>query len=150
MAQLRDALSDWQRTTTELGALCDPRQTEVLKALRETTVQRTAASTVSNPLTMSDREAELEEWLEDSGIEPAWEFAPVLVSFGWDRDELERITGPFSTTQRPIVLRCWGRLVPRSIACSEKWERVPKRSRRLSRPSNRTRIWTRRRSRMWI
>ena len=39
--------SDWQRTTTELGALCDSRQTEVLKALRETTVQRTAASTVS-------------------------------------------------------------------------------------------------------
>jgi len=104
-AQLRDALSDWQRTATELGALCDPRQSEVLKALRETTVQRTAASTVSNPLTLSDREAELEEWLEDQGIEPAWEFAPVLVSFGWDRDELERITGPFSTTQRPIVLR---------------------------------------------
>ena len=84
-----------------------------------------------------------------SGIEPAWEFAPVLVSFGWDRDELERITGPFSTTQRPIVLR-WlassssvysllGEVGTSAEAISE-----------LSRPSNRARIWTRRRSRMWI
>jgi signal transduction histidine kinase len=104
-AQLRDALSEWQRTTTELGALPDTHQTEVVHALHEMIMKRTAAPAVFNPLTLSDQETDLEEWLEDQGVEPAWEFAPVLVSLGWDRDELERMIEPFSTTKRAVVLR---------------------------------------------
>jgi signal transduction histidine kinase len=103
-AQLRDALSEWQRTTTELGAHSDTHQTEVVHALHEMIMKRAAAPAVFNPLILSDQETDLEEWLEDQGVEPAWEFAPVLVSLGWDRDELERMIEPFSTTQRAVVL----------------------------------------------
>jgi signal transduction histidine kinase len=104
-AQLRDALSEWQRTATELGALSDPHQAEVVNALQEASVKRAVAPIVSDPLTLSEQEVELEEWLEDRGVEAAWEFAPVLVSLGWDRDELERMTEPFSATQQAVVLR---------------------------------------------
>ncbi len=104
-SQLNDALPEWQRTSTELGALTDTRQAEVVTALHEKIMNRTPPSIVADPLALSDQEIELEEWLEDEGVESAWELAPVLVSFGWDRDELEQATEPFSTDQRAVVLR---------------------------------------------
>jgi signal transduction histidine kinase len=104
-AQLRDALSEWQRLATELSALTDLRQTEMVSALQKETVKRTAAPAQSDPLSLSDHENELQEWLEDHSVEQAWEFAPVLVSFGWDRDELERLTEHFSTAQLAVVVR---------------------------------------------
>ena len=104
-AQLRDALSDRERSATELGALTDPRQINMLDALQEETVRRTAAPTPSDPLSLSDQEGELQEWLEDHGVEQAWEFSPVLVSFGWDRDELEQLAEHFSRARLPVVVR---------------------------------------------
>jgi signal transduction histidine kinase len=102
-AQLRDALSEWQRSTTELGALTDRRQSEIVEALQEETVKRTAA--LSDPLSLSYQESDLQEWLEDHGVERAWELAPALVSFGWDRDELERLAERFSALQLPVMVR---------------------------------------------
>ena len=87
-AQLRDALSEWERLATELSALTDPHQTKIVDALQEETVKRTGAPALSDPLFLSDQESELQEWLEDHGVGQAWEFAPVLVSFGWDTDDL--------------------------------------------------------------
>jgi signal transduction histidine kinase len=46
--------------------------------------------------------------LEDHGVGEAWELAPVLVSSGWDRDELERVAERFSSTQLPVVVRWLG------------------------------------------
>jgi signal transduction histidine kinase len=104
-AQLGDALAEWQRLATELSVLTDPRQIEMVDALQEERMKRTAAPDLSDPLALSDQESELQEWLEDRGVEQAWEFAPVLVSFGWDRDELERLTEDFSTIQLAVTLR---------------------------------------------
>jgi signal transduction histidine kinase len=104
-AQLRDALSEWQRMAIELGTLSDPRQTSVVDALREETVRRAAAPVLSDPISLSDQEGELQDWLEDQGVEPAWEFAPALVSFGWNKEELERATEAFSPSQQAVVLR---------------------------------------------
>jgi signal transduction histidine kinase len=103
-AQLGDALFEWQRLATELSVLTDPLQIEVVSAMQEA-VKRTAAPAPSDPLSLSDQESELQEWLEDHGVEQAWEFAPVLVSFRWDRDELERLTKHFSTIQLAVALR---------------------------------------------
>jgi signal transduction histidine kinase len=104
-AQLRDALAEWEHLATELSALTYPRQTEIVNALREETVRRMASPTLSDPLSLSDQESELQEWLEDHGVEQAWEFAPVLVSSGWDWDQLERLTERFSTEELPVVVR---------------------------------------------
>ncbi len=104
-AQLRDALSEWERLATELSALTDPHQTKVVDALQEETVKRTGAPALSDPLFLSDQESELQEWLEDYGVGQAWEFAPVLVSFGWDTDDLEQLTEHFSAAELPVVAR---------------------------------------------
>ena len=104
-AQLGDALFEWQRLATELSVLTDPRQIEMVNALQEEPMKRTAAPDLSDPLALSDQESELQEWLEDHGVEQAWEFAPVLVSFGWDTDDLEQLSEHFSTAQLPVVVR---------------------------------------------
>ena len=104
-AQLRDALSERERSATELAKLTDPGQINMVNALQEETVKRTAAPTPSDPLSLSDQEGELQEWLEDHGVEQAWEFSPVLVSFGWDRDALERLAEHFSSARLPVVVR---------------------------------------------
>ena len=46
--------------------------------------------------------------MEDHGVGEAWDLAPVLVSFGWDRDELERLADSFTPTQLPVVVRWLG------------------------------------------
>jgi signal transduction histidine kinase len=34
---------------------------------------------------------QLQEWLEANGVESAWEFAPAMVNFGWNAEELEKL-----------------------------------------------------------
>jgi signal transduction histidine kinase len=55
-------------------------------------------------ITQSDREAELEEWLEDNGVEDAWDLAPALVTMGYRVDELALLAKDFTAEQLPIVL----------------------------------------------
>ena len=105
-AQLRDALSEREHLAAELSTLThDPHQAKTISILQEETAKRTTTPVSSDPLSLSDQEDELQEWLEDHGVEQAWELAPVLISFGWDRDELERLTEDFSTIQLPVVVQ---------------------------------------------
>ena len=104
--QLRDALTERDRLIAKLGTLTnDPQQAKMIDTLQEETAKRTVMSIPSDPLSLSDQEDELQEWLEDRSVEQAWEIAPVLISFGWDRDELERVTRHFSPIQLPVVVR---------------------------------------------
>jgi signal transduction histidine kinase len=104
-AQLRVALAERERSAAQLASLTfDPHQRESLGALQEDVTARKIVAPPHDPLILSEQEDELQEWLEDHGIEQAWELAPVLVSFGWDSDELGRLAERFSPTQLPIVV----------------------------------------------
>jgi signal transduction histidine kinase len=46
----------------------------------------------------------LETWLEDQGIENGWEFAPMLVSLGYDTNELTGLAENFTVGQFPAVI----------------------------------------------
>jgi signal transduction histidine kinase len=105
-AQLRDALTEREHLAAELSTLTnDPHQAKMISILQEETAKRTTTSVPSDPLSLSDQEDELQEWLEDHSVEQAWELAPVLISFGWEREELERLTEHFSTIQLPVVVQ---------------------------------------------
>src|SRR5215211_7370998 len=88
-----------------LGALAiDPHQLEALDALQTEVTVRTAKAPPHDPLALSEQEDELQEWLEEHGIEEAWDLAPVLVSSGRDRDNMERLAERFSPNQLPVVI----------------------------------------------
>ena len=104
-AQLREALNERERLTTRLALLVlDSPQKESLRNLQERVTERTTAAPPYDPLTLSEREDELQEWLEDHDVEEACEFAPALATSGWDRDELERLGEQFTPSQLPIVV----------------------------------------------
>jgi signal transduction histidine kinase len=108
-AQLRDALAERERLAAQLSTLAsDPHQKETLGALQEDAMEHTTALSLHDPLTLSEQEDLVQDWLEDHGVGQAWELAPVLVSFGWDRDELERLAGRFAPEQLSIVVRWLG------------------------------------------
>ena len=108
-AQLRDALAEREKLAAQLHVLAtDQYQQESLGTLQEEIAERKTTAPVPDPLALSEQEDGLQEWLEDHGVGEAWELAPVLVSSGWDRDELERVAERFSVTQLPVVVRWLG------------------------------------------
>jgi signal transduction histidine kinase len=108
-AQLRDALAEREKLAAQLHVLAtDQYQQESLGALQEEIAERKTTAPVPDPLALSEQEDGLQEWLEDHGVGEAWELAPVLVSSGWDRDELERVAERFSVIQLPVVVRWLG------------------------------------------
>jgi signal transduction histidine kinase len=50
-------------------------------------------------LERSDREAEIEAWLAQQGVQEAWEAAPALVRLGYDRAEVETLAARFNRMQ---------------------------------------------------
>ncbi|MBW4662995.1 MAG: cyclic nucleotide-binding domain-containing protein [Chroococcus sp. CMT-3BRIN-NPC107] len=65
----------------------------------------------SDPVTMSDREDELLNWLEDYGIEDAWNLATPLAEAGVEIKTLEQLTAPWrndSTELRDMGVRWLG------------------------------------------
>lgn len=104
--QLRDALTEWQRSKSQLDALnLDSRQPEAVQALRDEIPAHVAAPPKLDPLTRSDQESELQDWLEGSGIDQAWELAPTLIAYGFDAPVLKGLTQDFAHDHLPIVIR---------------------------------------------
>jgi C4-dicarboxylate-specific signal transduction histidine kinase len=107
-AQLRDTLVEWQRAAAELTARSlDARQKETINTLRAEMATRAAAPVALEPLTRSDRENQVQEWLEARGMEEAWQIAPPLVTFGWDVVALEELGGALGA-QLPFAIRWLG------------------------------------------
>jgi len=54
-------------------------------------------------LARGDRESDAQAWLEDRGIDRAWELAPTLVTFGWDADTLQSLADTFADDQLSVI-----------------------------------------------
>ncbi|HYZ06968.1 MAG TPA: ATP-binding protein [Rubrobacter sp.] len=107
--QLRDALVERERLAAQLHSLAtDQHQRGSLGALQEEVTERKITAPLYDALALSEQADELQEWLEDHGVGEAWELAPVLVSSGWESDDLERLAERFSPTQLPVVARWLG------------------------------------------
>ena len=97
------AVRDWQRAAVELSGLT---LTDVQSGrLAWLDAAEPAPAAALGVLASGEREDEISDWLEAHGLERAWETAPALVAFGWDRARLEAFAEPFDATQLPLVLR---------------------------------------------
>src|ERR671910_170630 len=88
---LRDAATKAQLLSIEHDERFSASQREKLAKLqRETTAKGDAAL---DPLDRSDREDEVALWLEDRGVEDAWDLAPILAAAGLDTQRLDELAG---------------------------------------------------------
>jgi PAS domain S-box-containing protein len=96
--QLRDAY-------LKISALdLDRQQLDRVKALGRLARERAGQPDDMDALNRSDRESDLESWLEDRGVENAWQAAPVLVSLGQDARSIRGLQDPFTAAQFPAVI----------------------------------------------
>lgn len=94
--ELREIFPTLQRQTLKLThqALTDA-QRELLTALQQDAIARTQYVSPLDPLTQSDREDEMLEWMEEHQIQNGWQLASTLVNAGIDRAWLDPIPTHF-------------------------------------------------------
>ncbi len=57
-------------------------------------------------LDRSNREAEVEDWLDEFGIEEPWDLAPALVDLSLDTEKIAELSSQFELTEFEDILRC--------------------------------------------
>jgi PAS domain S-box-containing protein len=96
--QLRDAY-------LKIGELnLEQKQLDQVKALGQLAKDRARQLDDMDALTRSDRESEMEDWLDEKGVETAWQLAPMLVSLGYNQGEIHTLSETFSPRQFIVVI----------------------------------------------
>ena len=107
--QLNVNLNELEKIQFELGRLdLNSEQIDKLKNLNETIYEKSRQPAELDPLTKSDLENEMEEWLEEKGIIDCWELASTIVNTGFTKNELSDLTRIYSNEQFPVVISSLG------------------------------------------
>lgn len=103
--QLRQTLAEWQHLTDRIEALeLDAHQRDKVSALRAGMEQHPTPPIALDALARSDRETEVQDWLDEHDVEEAWNLAPVLVGFGWEVSSLGDLADYFSGEQLSAIV----------------------------------------------
>jgi signal transduction histidine kinase len=106
---LREALGRLQQAQLELGALrLSAGQVQDLAAILEEARRGGAEPQPLDAVARSDRQADLEDWLEEHAVANGWELAPQLDLAGMDAARLEKLGGSFPADLLGVVLRLMG------------------------------------------
>ncbi|HNB51458.1 MAG TPA: CoA-binding protein [Anaerolineales bacterium] len=95
-----------QTKLSELGL--SPHQLTVLQEVGDTTQLGAGRPVLIDAMTRSDREYELETWLEEHNVPESWELAPGLVDLDLDVEHLELLADHFSPAQFATVVSWLG------------------------------------------
>jgi signal transduction histidine kinase len=88
--EAREVFRESSARAVKLGSLdMSPEERLFVAGLPEEVAQRTENASELDSLERSDREDEVALWLEDRGIEEAWDLAPTLVGAGLDVEWLD-------------------------------------------------------------
>ncbi|MBI3763066.1 MAG: CoA-binding protein [Chloroflexi bacterium] len=102
---LRAAFANMQKTYLHLNTLgLAPAQVEALVELDGRVQEHARRPADLDTLARSDRESELESWLDEHSVENAWEIAPTLVNVGYEPSELTALEAKFNSEQLPAVI----------------------------------------------
>lgn len=103
--QLSESLKRLQESQFQLARwrLSDE-EIQFLMSLDELSKERASRPSDLDSLGRSDLENDIEAWLDDHGVEEAWELAPVLVSAGYGETELDGLASRFGGERLPVVL----------------------------------------------
>lgn len=103
--QLRAAIARLQSAHLSLDESgLSAAQVSTLRDLDRLVQQRAAQPTDLDPIAHSDRQNELQTWLEERGVDDAWELAPDLVNLGYTVEDLAGLAAEFDAGQLPSIL----------------------------------------------
>lgn len=104
-AQLQETFSKWQDIQVRMRELVlDEKQVQKISEFDEIAKKRARHPAQMNALTRSDREEELEQWLRDRKVNSDIDLVSTLVSFGLEKNDLDKISALFSKEQFPVVI----------------------------------------------
>ncbi len=92
---------------------------ETLIGLQERAVERVAKAPVLDPLETSDREGDVEDWLEDHNIPGGWQLAPTFVQAGFDTQWLNEVAAAVDEGTLEGALRWLNYTVETELLMSE-------------------------------
>jgi signal transduction histidine kinase len=107
--QLQDSILNLEQAEFGFGQLdLSTSQLKALEPYTQLVYQRVKEPIFIDPLIRIDQVNEIETWLEEKGVEDAWEFAPTLVSIGYTPQELSDLAKNFSGEkfQAAVSLLC--------------------------------------------
>jgi signal transduction histidine kinase len=87
-----------------LNANLSPQQLGEVERLLELVQSSHSARPELDPLTRSDLEMVMEDWLAELGLDEAWEYAPAMVNLGLDDDTLQNLAASFNDSQLSLVI----------------------------------------------
>ncbi len=90
--QLNTAIASLQQNMLSLrGKHFSANHRQLLAQLQQQAINQINSKSSLSPLEQSDREDRLADWLEDRGVNNAWELSPSLVSAGIEQSQLESL-----------------------------------------------------------
>ena len=90
--QLNSAIASLQQNMLSLrGKQFSAAHRQLLAELQQQAISQLNDEQSLSPLEQSDREDELSDWLEDRGVNNAWELSPSLVTAGIERSQLKTL-----------------------------------------------------------
>jgi signal transduction histidine kinase len=103
--QLQSAITQFGQAQARVSQLMLTEvQQDVLRDLAQQAQERAAHPPELDALARSDREYELEEWLEEREVADAWELAPALVNLNYGVAELAALAEHFPPDQLSTVI----------------------------------------------
>ena len=104
-SQLLIALNKMHQAQRELNRVnLSDHQWDFLFELESQARARAGKAIDLDSLARSDRENELEIWLDEQGIEDSWELAPILVNLKYEVNQLKKLAETFNSDQFPAVV----------------------------------------------
>jgi len=105
--QLREVFVRLQNSHLRLGEMgLTAVQWQTLTALLHTLQQPDKPPVTLAPVVRSDRESEVEAWLDDHEIAEGWELAPALVEIGYTPESLDTLAADFAGEQLETAVAC--------------------------------------------
>jgi len=108
-AHLQGVLLRLQEVQARIGTVTfDENQVKIFAALDRMARERAHAPVELNVLDRTERENDLEEWLQNKGGNISGEVVPAFVNVGYVRDDLEELTQSFHVEQVSLVVEWFG------------------------------------------
>ncbi|MGA9192186.1 MAG: ATP-binding protein [Anaerolineales bacterium] len=103
--QLRETLNKWLKASAEVGVIpLTAAEQTAIQAFEQRMLEPSSVEEV-DPLSRSDLEDQLTDWLQAKGVDDGWEYAPWLVSGGWSQPELESMVVDVAPEHLERILR---------------------------------------------